>query len=284
MRGKSLRLPAKWLGVLLAAGAGVLLLSGSALAASHAASTPSPAAKTSTHSPSTPANVTTTTSTSNPDLGYAALGFGGAAIMLALVFIRWDRSQTLEVQERLAADGLETQPQNDAVDGGAMGGVAPTGQLIVDGPDRLLVGATADFVARRRDTRGQAVAHWTAAPPGMLRVPAEDTSRVAVTALKAGTVTLTPNDGTGKRLVVTTARRQTPELPFVGDDWGRVVVAIVLATITAALGLAGALSGEAVATLLGALVGYVVARQSGSVAGRSSIRKASAGNADQHED
>lgn len=284
MGGKSWRLPVKWLGVLVAAAGGFLLLSGSALAAAHPASAPAHPASSPSPSPTIAPNTTTTTSTSNPNLGYAALGFGGVAIVLALAFIRWDRSQTLEVQERLAADSLGTQPQNDAADGGAHGVVPPAGELIVDGPDRLLVGATADFVARRRDTRAQAVARWTAAPPGMLRVPAEDTSRVAVTALKAGTVTLTPNDGTGKRLVVTTARRQTPELPFVGDDWGRVVVAIVLATITAALGLAGALSGEAVATLLGALVGYVVARQSSSVVGRSSVRKASPGNADQHED
>lgn len=81
----------------------------------------------------------------------------------------------------------------------------------------------------------------------MLRVPAEDTSRVAVTALKTGTVTLTPGDGSGNRLVVTAPPRHPPELPFVGDDWGHVVVAIVVASITAALGLAGALSGEAVA-------------------------------------
>jgi hypothetical protein len=37
-------------------------------------------------------------------------------------------------------------------------------------------------------------------------------------------------------------------------------VAIVIASTTAALGFAGAITGEAVATILGALVGYVVAK------------------------
>jgi hypothetical protein len=289
--GKNWCLPAKWLGVLATAAFGLLTFSGTALAAPHPAGTSSPAAKTSshlakksthpagtsTHPPATTPNVTTTTSTSNPDLGYAALGFGCVAIALALGFIRWDRGQTLEVQERLAADSLGTQEQNAVPD-------VPAGQLIVDGPDRLLVGATADFVARQSDTHDQVVARWTAAPPGMLRVPSEATSRVTVSALKAGTVTLTPDRGTGKRLIVATPRRHPPELPFVGDDWGHVVVGIVVASITAALGLAGALSGEAVATILGALVGYVVARQTGSAVARSSARKADAGNANQPDD
>lgn len=46
----------------------------------------------------------------------------------------------------------------------------------------------------------------------------------------------------------------------IGEGWAPVVVAIVIASTTAALGFAGAITGEAVATILGALVGYVVAK------------------------
>jgi hypothetical protein len=49
-------------------------------------------------------------------------------------------------------------------------------------------------------------------------------------------------------------------LPFIGAGWGSVVVAIAIAAVTGALGLAGAITGEAVATILGALAGYVVAK------------------------
>ena len=42
------------------------------------------------------------------------------------------------------------------------------------------------------------------------------------------------------------------------------MVAIAIMSVTAALGLAGALTGEAVATILGGLVGYVVAEPIGA--------------------
>src|SRR5262249_11978779 len=174
--GKRWRFPAKWLGVLAAAVLGPLMFSALAFAAAGSAAT----------SPTT----TTTTGTENPDLGYAALGFGFLAILLVLLFIRWDRHQTLEVQEHLAADGLAPQPRD-----------VPTGD---------------DAAGARAEA-------------------------------------------TGKRLVVSAPGRPPLGLSFIGEGWGHVVVAIVLASITAALGLAGALSGEAVATLLGALVGYIAA-------------------------
>jgi hypothetical protein len=47
---------------------------------------------------------------------------------------------------------------------------------------------------------------------------------------------------------------------FIGEGWGPIVVAIVLASVTAALDFGGALTGEGTATILGALVGYVVAK------------------------
>jgi hypothetical protein len=53
----------------------------------------------------------------------------------------------------------------------------------------------------------------------------------------------------------------TRRLPsFTGEGWGPIVVAIVIASVTAALDFGGALTGEGTATILGALVGYVVAK------------------------
>jgi hypothetical protein len=77
------------------------------------------------------------------------------------------------------------------------------------------------------------------------------------------------------RLIGTAAVRQQGELlvaamapppsgsvivPIIGSGWGSVIVAIVVAAVTAALGAVGVLGGQAIATILGALVGYVVAR------------------------
>jgi len=186
------------------------MLSAPALAAADPAST----------SPTT----TTTTGTENPDLGYAALGFGSLAILLVLLFIRWDRHQTLEVQQHLAADGLTSQSRD--------------------------VSAGDDGAGARAEVAGTAA-----------------------------------TSGSGKRVVVTAPGRQPLGLAFIGEGWGHVVVAIVLASITAALGLAGALSGEAVATLLGALVGYVVAKaQSSSPAGHSSALRPGVPDTIQSED
>jgi len=127
------------------------------------------------------------------------------------------------------------------------------------------------------------VVPWTVQPAEILHVPAEATSHATITALKAGQVTLTAGGGTGKKVVVTAAPGPRPlqGLLFIGEGWGHVVVAIILASITAALGLAGAITGEAVATILGALVGYVVAKsQSGSAGPRSSAAKNGSGGAD----
>ena len=262
--------------VLGTAVAGLLMLSAPAFADASAAS------------PTT----TTTTAIDNPDLGYAALGFGFAAVCAVLLFIRRDRSQTLRIQQALAAKGVATQPENvpDAPAAEAPAGAgaaelraAAAGQapVVITGPDHLQAGASAHYVSRRAG--GEVVVPWTVQPAEILHVPAEATSHATITALKAGQVTLTAGGGTGKKVVVTAAPGPRPlqGLLFIGEGWGHVVVAIILASITAALGLAGAITGEAVATILGALVGYVVAKsQSGSAGPRSSAAKNGSGGAD----
>jgi hypothetical protein len=216
---------------------------------------------------------TTTTSTGSSeeiDLGFAALGFGFIALASVLFFVRRDRKQTLQVQQQLVTSGVPVQPQQ--VQAGAAGGVAPAAlaapqppgpnQITIEGPDSLRVGQAVDFIARQQGN--QAVAPWTAQPADILRLPAETTSRASITALKAGQVTLfagAPPDRGVKQLLVSPASSAAPQgLPFIGAGWGTVVVAIAIMSVTAALGLAGALTGEAVATILGGLVGYVVAK------------------------
>lgn len=216
---------------------------------------------------------TTTTSTGSSDeiyLGFAALGFGFVALVSVLIFVRRDRKQALQVQQQLVTSGIPVQPQQVQAGGvGAAGGagaapVAPPGpnQITIEGPDNLRVGQTVDFIARQQGN--QAVAPWTAQPTDILRLPAEPTSRASITALKAGQVTLfagAPPDRGVKQLLVSPARTAAPQgLLFIGAGWGTVVVAIAIISVTAALGLAGALTGEAVATILGGLVGYVVAK------------------------
>jgi hypothetical protein len=47
------------------------------------------------------------------------------------------------------------------------------------------------------------------------------------------------------------------ELPFIGQAYGAIAIAVVVVAAIIVLGLSDILSGEAVATLLGALLGYI---------------------------
>ena len=228
-----------------------------------------------TASPGSSGSTSTTTSTTGSSddigLGFAALGFGLVAMVSVLIFVRRDRKQALQVQQQLVASGVPVQPQQ--VQAGAAGGAAPAAvvapaapgpnQITIEGPDHLRVGQTVDFIARQQGN--QTVVPWTAQPTDILRLPAETTSRASITALKGGQVTLFagaagPDRGV-RQLLVSPARSATAQgLLFIGAGWGTVVVAIVIASVTATLGLSGALTGEAVATILGGLVGYVVAK------------------------
>ena len=128
----------------------------------------------------------------NPDLVYAALSFGFAAVCVVLFMSR----KTPTIHQRLAA-----APQPETRPG------APTAETAAQ--------ATRDapVVSEER--------------PDMLSI---------------------------------FSSRQSERGIAIGDGWAPVVVAIVIASTTAALGFAGAITGEAVATILGALVGYVVAK------------------------
>lgn len=220
---------------------------------------------------STSTTTTTTGSSEEIGLGFAALGFGFVAVVSVLIFVRRDRKQALDVQQQLVVSGVPVQPQQ--VQAGAAGGAPPVAvvapaapgpnQIVIEGPDHLRVGQTVDFIARQQGN--QTVVPWVAQPADILRLPAETTSRASITMLKAGQVTLFagaagPDRGVRQLLVSPASSATAQGLLFIGAGWGTVVVAIVIASVTTALGLSGALAGEAVATILGGLVGYVVAK------------------------
>ena len=194
-------------------------------------------------------------------LGGIALLFGLCSILGVLAFVRKDRDQTLQVQVQLAERDTPLRPVQ--VPAGATPAADP-GAVTVEGPEYLHAGTTSDFTAQLAGG-DQVAARWSAEPAGIVSVPAEVTSRASVVALKPGLATLSAvppeADRGSKRLVVSPAsRRDAQGLLFVGGGWGHVVVAIVIATITAALGLVGAITGQTVAVVLGGLIGFVVAK------------------------
>jgi hypothetical protein len=85
-----------------------------------------------------------------------------------------------------------------------------------------------------------------------------------LTATKPGQVVLRARIGEMELTAVVTVIDLAAEepsnrvhIPFVGANWGSLVLAVVLLVVVALLGLEEVLSGEAVATILGALAGYI---------------------------
>lgn len=221
---------------------------------------------------STGTNTTSTTGTGSSggrddrSLAGLALLFGLIAVGAVLYFVRNDRKNTLATYATLIESGAAVQagdvPPQGALPAGQAAVEELTPQVTIDGPDMVVVGVPADFVAKQGGT--QVVATWTADPAAATAPLGDPSSRVTITAKQAGSFSLTAAvAGSGsvpKRVAAAPADRARQTLPFIGAGWGSVVVAIIIAALTGALGLAGALTGEGVATILGALVGYVVAK------------------------
>jgi hypothetical protein len=238
---------------------------------------------TSTTGSSTTTSSTTTSSTgtaggeTNPTprgeaLALLALLFGAVGVLIVVVFLAKDRAGTRATFSATVAAG-----QYVTGIGEAASGVAAPGALLarmagvaaevpeIEGPGEVVVGTAAAFIAKVGDN--EAIATWTVDPPAAAELPAGDTNRLLLVARQPGPFKLTAKVGgeasEPKQVNARPASAKASVLPFLGAGWGGVVVGIVIASITAALGFAHALSTDAVATILGALVGYVVAKSQG---------------------
>jgi hypothetical protein len=232
-------------------------------------------------SPTPPASTTTTTAPGRDDrpLAGLALLFGLVAAGGVLLFVRDDRAATLKTYEKLVKSGatvqvIQVSAQDGAgvaIPGAAEAEIVPGPQVTIDGPDIVVVGKPAEFVAKNNDG-GQVVATWTADPADATEPLGEPTSRLTLTATQSGTFSLTASAAGAaaipKHVTATVADVRGQPLPFVGAGWGSIVVVIVIAAVTGALGLSGQLNGEAVATILGTLAGYAVAKGQAESASR----------------
>jgi hypothetical protein len=249
-----------------------------ATTSSTTSSSSSPAAGS---SPTGPAGATVTTAPGRDDrpLAGLALVFGLMAAGGVLLFVRDDRAATLKTYEAVVKSGatvqvIQVSAQDGAgvVAGAAEAEVVPGPQVTIDGPDIVVVGTSAEFVAKRDG--GQVVATWTADPADATQPLGEPTSKLTLTAKQAGTFSLTASvvgaTAVPRQVTAKLADLHGQPLPFVGAGWGSIVVVIVIAAVTGALGLAGPLNGEAVATILGTLAGYAVAKGQAESAPRPS--------------
>jgi hypothetical protein len=145
--------------------------------------------------------------------------------------------------------------------------VGSTGQGVtgaaaaVDGPTTITVGTATTYKVSGSNVPASPA--WTVDPADAASVNPATGAQVSVTAAKPGAFKLTATDP-GNLIQVApisiaalASNPQVTKLPFVGQGWGSIAIALVVADLAAVLGIAGILPGAVIATLYGTLLGYL---------------------------
>ena len=208
------------------------------------------------------------------------LGFGLFAILVVIIFILLAQRRYFRAVEYLAGRGMNSIPgKTEATIPSGQGGTGESIDegIVIAGPDTLTVGRSGEYSATMA---GRATpVTWTVDPPDRANFdPTSPTGTVKVTPSAAGPLKIIANADVGNALCVTAEKPAEPAasvLGYVGSGWGSIVVAILVAAVVGALGIAKVLDGQAIAGLYGALLGYLFGVQAHGDGG------ASGGQADQ---
>lgn len=239
------------------------LLAGSAYAAD---SSPLPAATSAPGSGST-AVFTETTSL----LAFALIfAFGFLVVLLVVLLVLNSERRYFTAVERIARLGGSTSPEaisatsgsGTALDVLALRSKAlglDLEELTISGSSTLTLGKPAEYSATPDASAAEAI--WAVDPVDAAAVNPSKGAKVKVTPAKVGAFKLTATGSDGKTaslgIVVQAPAPSGSVLPFIGGEWGAMIVSVVIVTIVAVLGVAGVLGREGIATLFGALVGYL---------------------------
>lgn len=151
---------------------------------------------------------------------------------------------------------------------------AAIGKLKIDGLGVVTVGTPVDFTVKKESGGGSTEeAEWSIDEgDAAASVSPKKGAKVSVTPQKMGRFTLTAtikDNGTitdkGSASVIA-FMATNEELPFIGQGYGSLVIAILVVFAVILLALTGTLQGEAVATLFGALLGYIFATHAAAAA------------------
>ncbi|OLC63250.1 MAG: hypothetical protein AUH89_00150 [Ktedonobacter sp. 13_1_40CM_4_52_4] len=140
----------------------------------------------------------------------------------------------------------------------------PDVTLIIDGPGFVAVGAQADFTATvKKASEGTPIPSgdvtWSTYPLDAASVNPKTGLKVSVVPLKKGPFVLTATLDTINSSVAVAAvdPPASEDLPFIGQGFGSLVIAVLVVVAIILLALTGILTGEAVAILFGGLLGYI---------------------------
>lgn len=204
----------------------------------------------------------------------ATLIFALLALAIVFVYIYFVQKKFYETSEGLGRLGRAVQVTSVSTfvaPTGLEGGLADaTGAeavelLQVTGPASVPVGVESTEFSVIRVEGGALVneAVWSVDPPNAAIVNPQQGAKVKVIAAVPGVFKLiaevtTPKPGSAELPVAAVApQANAVQLPFIGEAYGSITIAIILIAAIMMLSLFGTLSGEGAATLLGALLGYI---------------------------
>lgn len=141
---------------------------------------------------------------------------------------------------------------------------AYVGELTIEGPPIVPVGATSDEFVARTDGKPATDVDWGIEPSDAAAwrsVESGSNAKITVTAARAGAFKLLATSGGFQsqplQVVAVPPSGKQADLPFVGQDFGTVLIAIILVAAVVLLAIGGILGAEAVATFFGGLLGYI---------------------------
>ena len=203
-------------------------------------------------------------------LAVLILVFGGFLAVSVLYYVARLQGRYYDVVSLLSRGGVVPKARMVSAFSKALADSSNT--IDIDGPSVIVAGEKTDFTALKD---GQEVdATWEVKPTDFTKPidSTKETKSVTVEGVKKGTFALiassTLGGGTVLINVIELPTAQDSTLPFVGEGYGAVVIAIVILALASVLALMDKFSSDAVATLFGAVAGYIFYRaQQGSGSG-----------------
>jgi hypothetical protein len=263
------RIPQRWsyVPIVSLCGSGLLIL---------LLSTPAGAASISTTTSTTTAQASTAQLNNNQaDLAaILALTFGLLAIVAILLFLFWDRSRSFKALQNAGETGSTTIDDQGALAGAAFVTRTTSGTVPIVGTTTLPVNTPTTYLVK--PSEGTDSPQWSI--QGDATLGSQTGSKTQVTAKGAGAIILSVLVGSdsGELEITATSAPKSSAIPFLGQGYGSVVIALSVASVTAALGLTNIINGQAVAGILGSLVTYSVVRGTSAASGGSSSKSGSA--------
>lgn len=200
--------------------------------------------------------------------GFMGITLGFALLALGVLFwyLHSIQSKYYQIAERLGLQGRAVQTSMVSAIGGARDAElrGETESLVLTGPKSVTVGVeSSEFEVKRAAGNTPADdAKWSVEPQGFAAVNPLSGARVRVIAAAPGTFKVKaevsqPTSGSEELSVAAVTAQAAIQLPFVGQAYGSIAIAIVLIAAVIVLSVAKVLGAEGAATLLGALLGYI---------------------------